>query len=254
MVEWDWYCDANTFRVFMHLVICANHVTETWRGIEVERGQIVTGRDALSKALGLSPQEIRTSLDKLKLSKDIISRATNKFTVITICDYEKFNGSACDDQPAKVATNNPTNNPTSNPTNKSYANSDDCMQVEANEQPANQPALQPQTRSREKENKKTPSFSAKNDDERGFELFWANYPKKSGKKDALKAWKKMRCGNGIFETIMAKLAQFKKSDSWTRDDGRFVPNPATWINGERWTDELECKVESQGQKIGGLTF
>lgn len=155
ITEWDWYCDANTFRVFMHLVICANHVPETWRGLDVERGQIVTGRDALSKALGLSPQEIRTSLDKLKLSKDIISRATNKFTIITICDYEKFNGDTRDDQPAKVATSNSTNNATSNPTNRSYANTGCCMQVETNEQPAYQPALQPQTRRREVENTTT---------------------------------------------------------------------------------------------------
>ena len=44
ITEWEWYRDANTFRVFMHLLLSANYEDKRWRNIDVLRGQIITGR------------------------------------------------------------------------------------------------------------------------------------------------------------------------------------------------------------------
>lgn len=44
ITEWEWYSDANTFRVFMHLLLTANYEDKRWRNIDVKRGQIITGR------------------------------------------------------------------------------------------------------------------------------------------------------------------------------------------------------------------
>ena len=72
-------------------------------------------------------------------------------------------------------------------------------------------------------------------DER-FENFWDAYPRKAGKRDAAKAWAKLKPDEALCGTIMAALERHKRCDMWTKDGGQFVPYPATYLRGERWTD------------------
>ena len=65
------------------------------------------------------------------------------------------------------------------------------------------------------------------------------YPRKEAKKNALAAWKKIHVNEGLMEKIMAGLQKQVKSDQWTREGGRFIPLPATWLNGRRWEDEVK---------------
>ena len=69
-----------------------------------------------------------------------------------------------------------------------------------------------------------------------FETFWTHYPKKIGKKEALKAWEKAK-DKPLIGAILLILVMAKASDQWTKDNGQFIPNPATWINQGRWADE-----------------
>lgn len=73
-----------------------------------------------------------------------------------------------------------------------------------------------------------------------FELFWYFYPKKQAKKVALVSWN--RIAPEHYPAIMKAVAQFKKSDDWHRDGGRYIPMPATFLNQERWTDEFEVDL------------
>lgn len=77
-----------------------------------------------------------------------------------------------------------------------------------------------------------------------FDLFWVSYPKKVGKQDALKAWKKLTPNETLISEISSGLEAWKKSPQWTKDDGRFIPNPATFLNGRRWEDEVAVKKPS----------
>lgn len=70
-----------------------------------------------------------------------------------------------------------------------------------------------------------------------FDLFWKAYPKKVGKKDALKAFRKIR-GVGI-EVIIQALEKLCYSDQWTKENGKYIPYPATWLNRGGWDDELD---------------
>lgn len=72
----------------------------------------------------------------------------------------------------------------------------------------------------------------------GFERFWAIYPKKVGKQAALKAWNKQNPGESLVEAMLSAIETQKKSAQWVKDGGQFIPNPATWLNQERWNDEL----------------
>lgn len=67
----------------------------------------------------------------------------------------------------------------------------------------------------------------------GFAEFWSAYPKKIGKGAAESAWKKHKPD---LATVLASLATQKNSDQWKKDNGQFIPNPATWLNQKRWDD------------------
>jgi hypothetical protein len=70
-----------------------------------------------------------------------------------------------------------------------------------------------------------------------FAQFWAAYPRRVARKDALKAWTALRPSPDLVAQMLATLAWQRRSHDWTKDGGAYVPYPATWIRGERWTDE-----------------
>lgn len=79
-----------------------------------------------------------------------------------------------------------------------------------------------------------------------FKVFWKAYPRKSGKGGAEKAWKKIAPSQKLFDEIMAALDAAKKCDQWKKDNGQFIPYPATWLNQKRWEDEYGVpKVETR---------
>ena len=90
LINWEWYQDGNTCRLFIHLLLLANYEDKYWQGQLIKRGQLVTSLEHLSDDLGLSVQKIRTSIKKLKSTGEITSKATNKYTVITIERYEDY--------------------------------------------------------------------------------------------------------------------------------------------------------------------
>ena len=94
ITEWEWYTDGNTFRVFLHLIINANHKPNRYKGVLIERGQILTGRKSLAAALELTERQVRTALNKLKKSGEITQKTASKTTksgsIITICNYDSY--------------------------------------------------------------------------------------------------------------------------------------------------------------------
>lgn len=77
------------------------------------------------------------------------------------------------------------------------------------------------------------------DKEYSFNQFWDKYPNKKAKKDAVKAWSKIKLNNNLLNSIMDSLEKHKMSVNWVKNGGSFIPYPATWLNGERWNDEVE---------------
>lgn len=72
----------------------------------------------------------------------------------------------------------------------------------------------------------------------GFALFWQEYPRKAAKAAALKAWQKLNPSPDLVERILAHVRDHKRSPDWIKDGGQFVPHPATFINGQRWEDDI----------------
>lgn len=69
-----------------------------------------------------------------------------------------------------------------------------------------------------------------------FDVFWEAYPKKIGKEAAWKAYRKVSVGNDV---LLKAISSQRLSKKWQKDDGQFIPNPATWLNQGRWLDEVE---------------
>lgn len=67
-----------------------------------------------------------------------------------------------------------------------------------------------------------------------FDDFWMLYPRRVAKKDALRAWVRLTTGQQI--SALVALVDWRRV--WQGKDSQYLPHPATWINGERWEDEL----------------
>ena len=90
LVDWEWYSDSNTFRVFMHLLLCANYEDKQWQGKTIERGQIVIGVEKFGLEVNLRKQQTRRALDNLQSTGEITLKPTNKYTIVTIEKYDFF--------------------------------------------------------------------------------------------------------------------------------------------------------------------
>ena len=67
-----------------------------------------------------------------------------------------------------------------------------------------------------------------------FEKFWNAYPRHEGKQKARMAFEKV---NVPLQTLLDAIEKWKHSAQWSKDNGQFIPYPATWLNGKRWEDE-----------------
>ena len=76
------------------------------------------------------------------------------------------------------------------------------------------------------------------DDASNFARFYASYPKKIAKPAAEKAFKAARANDHLVD-ILADIERRKAGDDWQKDGGKFVPNPATYLNQRRWEDEAD---------------
>lgn len=201
VVDWEWYTDSKMVHLLLHFVVTANRKSKIWKGVEIKRGQTVIGLHSLSERTGISVQSLRTCLSRLKSGGEIKITPTNKYTIITVCNYEKY-------QSVKVVDQQAINNQST--TNKKLKEEQHIDQVKNGDW------------------KTDPSFQA----------FWEKYPRKIAGAKAYKTWHSKKCGNGIFQEVMTALEKMVDGP-WADKDKKFIPHPTTWLNQERWEDEIE---------------
>ena len=213
IIGWEWYKDEHTFRVFIHLLLEANHENKNWKGVCVKRGELVTGRKELSVTTGISEQSIRTSLNRLKSTNEITIKPTNKFSIITINNYESY-------QMTEKESNQQINQ-------------------QANQQSTNN---QPTTNHKQ-ELKKENNYVGEDDFDKYitptlFETFWKMYPKKTDKGKTLTKWNQLctkKDKRPVWKEIRLAIYKQIKSERW--QNSKFIPHPATWLNQSRWLDD-----------------
>lgn len=92
---------------------------------------------------------------------------------------------------------------------------------------------------KEEENKTTSASSDAGDVgviySAAFLTFWDMYPNKKNKGAAFKAFKKVKPAE--YAVVKTGLIAKKQSPDWMKDNGRFIPHPASWLNARGWEDE-----------------
>ena len=90
ILDWQWYSDANTFRLFIHCLLKANWKKKSWKNYVCNRGQFITSLSQLSYELGLTIQQVRTAISHLETTGEITSRTDGKVRIITVNNYDKY--------------------------------------------------------------------------------------------------------------------------------------------------------------------
>ena len=94
MIDWEWYGDIITTRVFLHLLLTVNIKETRWQGVTVPRGSRVCSLSVLSEETGLSVKQIRGTLDKLIRTGEVARLKYPKFSIISIKNWDNFQSKA----------------------------------------------------------------------------------------------------------------------------------------------------------------
>jgi len=181
----------------------ANH-EENWvpiktgRGeteVHVKRGQFIFGRKTAAKELGMKPSSIRNRMEKLKNMKNLDIQPDTHYSIVTIINYDTYN------PPVKKEDRQEDNQGTGKGQPKDTDNNEENVK---------------------KEKKRTLTLE--------FEQFWAVYPKKVAKQDALKKWLTKK---PPLDLVLGALEW--QSKQWS--ELKYIPNPSTYLNQGRWEDE-----------------
>ena len=89
-LDWEWYDDNKTFKLFIHLLLMANHEEKKYRGEVIKRGQVMTGVSLLAEQTKLSVKSVRTSLNKLKRTNEVAIETSPQGSIIQIVNYDKY--------------------------------------------------------------------------------------------------------------------------------------------------------------------
>jgi len=198
-----------------------------WRGekFKIVPGQFVTSLKSLVKLSGASTRQCRTAIDRFIKYEFLTNESTNTGRLITIVNWHIYQQEARegDKQTGRQVTSNRQAGDTYQKckNDKNDKNKDEDIQ--------------------------TPS---------DFDLFWQEYPRKVGKQDCIKIWRhpKKRKLRPPIEDIIDALTVQKISDDWTKEEGRYIPNPSTWLNQGRWDDELRMPSETKAKDLQPKTY
>ena len=215
ILNWEWYDEPNTFRVFFHLLLKANHKPNKYRGVTIEAGQIMTGLDLLARETTLSVQKVRTSLNRLKSTNEITIKSNSKGTVIQIVNYSKYQITT-DNQQAnnKPSTNHQQTNNKPSTTNKNDNNIE----------------------------------NEKNEKKKEFEIFWNEYHSltkkpKEDKIPAEKYWNKLTTFEK--EKALSSIKYYSK----TNQDSKYLKKARTYLSDKCFNNEFTTVKVKPNYKI-----
>ena len=94
------------------------------------------------------------------------------------------------------------------------------------------------TRAGQRRDRNNNDNNVDNDNNNSFDRFWVEYPRKVSKKKAWDIWKRLKPTPELAEKIIESVKLAKQTPQWKKDNGQFIPHPSTYLNQERWNDEL----------------
>ena len=200
MLEWGWYDDGPTKDVFIHLLLIASYEDKAYRGIALERGQVVATVAEISKQTGLSRQQIRTAISKLISTSEVTTSKEGKYTVFTVKNYSDY----------QVANQNSNQQATNEqPLSNHFSNT---KKVRSKEYPPyNPPKGEAPARKRKRSNepKEAPDWKPER-----FAAFWEAYPCGKSKQAAIRAWDRLRPDDDLIRAMALGLKRAMAGEDW----------------------------------------
>jgi hypothetical protein len=207
--------------------------------IHLQKGEFITSELKLMERWKWSKSKVRNFLRLLVEDGMIVKKADTKKTAITIVNWGLYQVSKTAKEPRKnhAETAKEPRKDTINNVNNGN-----------NEDKGNKEPLSPASEGDVPEARRVSVF------EQRFNEFWGVYPKKTAKKTALAAYIKAKPSAELHIKILEAVEAARCSDKWQRDNGRYIPNPATWLNGGCWDDEVmrTSDGKASGRDSAGL--
>lgn len=110
LLEWEWYSDINTCRLFIHMLFKANWKDGKFRGTTVPRGSFISSISNLALETNLTNKEIRTAISHLKTTGEVAIQTTNRFSVFSIKNYDLYQYSDTQDDNQGADNGQPNGN------------------------------------------------------------------------------------------------------------------------------------------------
>lgn len=244
MLEWRFHDSPQAGWLFINILLKANWKAGYFQGEVVPRGTLATSVRKLSEDTGISLNTVRKYLKEFEKEGMIETKVFNHATFIKVLNYAKYQGREFyTDTPVdtQLDTPNDTHVDTVNDT-VSDTHVDTLLDTVIDTQ------LEPNRRKKESKNININNISIhhqqaddevsepKTQSEIWFESFWDLYPKKVSKKNAEKKFLKICTSEKKFNEIMEGLKRTVVKKAEFDKTTQYVPNPDTWLNGERWND------------------
>ena len=183
----------------------------------IKAGQYRTGRIKLSAETGLSEQQIRTCLKRLESTSEITIAKYNKFSVITITNWNQYQ------QKNEKSTSEITNN-----------------------QPATNQQL---TTNNNVNNKNNEKQNNKYIDQ--FEEFWNLYGIKKGRKKCEDKYRILLRDGVEHDKIMEGVRAYQNECIKLETEKEYIKLPLTFLNGRHWEDEYE-RERTRDEKLAEI--
>ena len=246
--EWEWYSDANTARVYLHILLSANHRDSRHCGEIIKKGSFFTSYECIAGELRLSVKSVRTALKHLKDTGEIEVRTARRGTVITVKKWDIYQ---CGENDAGTESDIVYDHLDTLTAGNGQAKG--TQRADKGQAKGRLGATNKNIKKERIEEIYTPLTPLEGEGasvhNQRFEIWWKVYPKKVAKQYALKAWNRIKPDKALFEKMLKALREQKQSEQWRRDNGKYIPNPATWLNGGYWDNESAQPVQQiPGQK------
>jgi len=173
------------------------------------------------KSYGMSRQQYRSALLRLKYWDFLTIKPTTKGTIVKLINTDIFDINV--NEHNQQANQRPT---IKQPTANHQATTNKNVKKEKNER-----------------SKKTTPVG----EDEFFNAFWKHYPKKQGKGKAREKWKRLPSLGKTLKLIIEALSWQRESEQWTKENGQFIPLPATYLDQERWLDQ-PTEVSEDGEQ------
>lgn len=234
--DWGWKKDPNVTVLWVHLLLTANYEDGFFLGHIIKQGSLATGLISLAEKTGLSIQQVRTALNKLKSTNEITIKPNTKFSIISIVKWDEYQ-----------EDNRQNNKPI---TNQQQTNNKPITTIKESK---NKRSKEDSTLPIQEKTFKVSGGELVNFDEL-FERLWDIYPSvergKGVKKDA-KNHLKMKIVAGVdYEIIGRGIARYKKYCEAINERNKDM---FRWIRDDLFNEEYTIPQNANGEKNGKLS-